>query len=542
MGFGGRVSARRMWHGVSVGVAVLAVVVGVAAARGGQPGTRSLGQAPRLPSGRQGFVPSSRELRGSLLRTRHANRSAPPVRVGAEVPWLRRAASETFVAGSGRLVTKISPFAVNYRTASGSFAPIDPRLVPSGSGFAQKANDLGVLLPEEASSPARVANAGGGLTFAPEGVSGVGSVSGRVERFAAQGVGPTLAYGSMNEGVDWQASLPAGGGRTLRWLVRASRGLSARLTRSGVAFANSHGKVAWRFLAPVAHVAGSARPVAVRVSLRRMASGDLVTMTAAAGSRAVRGKGRHGFAAYRPGTASAVMVGLANPYPVVFAGQVVPGSSWDLANPTGDCYVDSGSPDTSFCVEDTNYVGPNDNTLLNFDVADNIPAHAEILEAWAAMTLTSESSSTAEQVQVQEAAQPWDNLATWNTYDGTDNWNTPGGDATGPVDDTQTIGASGDVGRPFFWNVSPAMQDWVDGDPQKVYGLIFQATDGSSAPNTLGFATETAPQGTNPSIWVYYEPRQGDYPGARYDSQRLTDRSTVGVNVATGNLLCPTPI
>jgi hypothetical protein len=36
---------------------------------------------------------------------------------------------------------------------------------------------------------------------------------------------------------------------------------------------------------------------------------------------------------------------------------------------------------------------------------------------------------------------------------------------------------------------------------------------------------------------VYYEPRMGDYPGAKYDTQQLTDRSTLGVNVATGNLL-----
>ncbi len=80
------------------------------------------------------------------------------------------------------------------------------------------------------------------------------------------------------------------------------------------------------------------------------------------------------------------------------------------------------------------------------------------------------------------------------------------------------------------------MQGWVDGNPGQVDGLIFEATQGSSAPNTLGFSTETS-SSNPPYLQVQYEPRMGDYPGARYDSQRLTDRSTLGVNVGTGNLL-----
>jgi len=202
---------------------------------------------------------------------------------------------------------------------------------------------------------------------------------------------------------------------------------------------------------------------------------------------------------------------------------------------TGDCYLFSGAPTQSFCMGHENYVGPQNNALINFDVADNLPSHVQVLEAWAAMTLVSESTTTAEDVGVWQAAKPWTNLATWDTYDGTNAWSTPGGDVTGAMEDYNTIGTSSDVGNPFYWDIDQSMQGWVDGNPPQVDGLIFEATAGSSAPNTLGFETEL--DGDPPYIAVYWAQRGGDYPGAKYVSQRLTDRSTLGVNVGTGNLL-----
>jgi RHS repeat-associated protein len=173
---------------------------------------------------------------------------------------------------------------------------------------------------------------------------------------------------------------------------------------------------------------------------------------------------------------------------------------------------------------------------VNFDVAANLPSHVQILKSYVAMGLSSESTSTAEAVGVWQAAQPWTNLATWNSYDGSSSWSTPGGDTTGAMEDQQSIGASGDVGSNFYWDVNTSVQGWVDGSPPQVEGFLFAATAGSKAPNTLGFNTETSTT-DSPYLQVYYEPRMGDYPGARYDTQRLTDRSSLGVNVGTGNLL-----
>ena len=159
-----------------------------------------------------------------------------------------------------------------------------------------------------------------------------------------------------------------------------------------------------------------------------------------------------------------------------------------------------------------------------------------MLQATLGMQLSSESSSTAEDVGVWQSAKPWTNSATWNTYDGTNAWSTPGGDTTGSMQDQESIGASGNVGSWFFWDVDSTMQGWVDGNPPAIDGLELSPTQGSSAPNKLAFQTGYS-SSDYPYLFVYYQPRIGDYPGSHYDSQSLTDRSTLGVNVADGNMM-----
>jgi RHS repeat-associated protein len=491
--------------------------------------------------GRPGFAPSAKELGASSLRTPHADRSDLPVKAGAKLPWLSRADSNTFMAGSGRLVTRIYPTVVNYRKASGSFAAISSKLVSSASGYQQQANDLGVVLPRSAAGQVRVSGSGGGLTFGLLSSSGLGKVSGSTEQFRDALSGVDLAYSSQNSGIGWQASLSAAAAsRGLSWRVSPSSGLTAKLVSGGVAFRNATGKTVWLFTAPTARTAVSGKPTPVKLSLRRSAQGVVIHIAAATGSEAaVSRSASQQFATFNLGTAGVMLpAAVPNPSPVIWSGQVIPGSFVypGAAQQTGDCYIDSGTPNTSFCLAGTNYVGPDDHTLVNFDVADNVPSHVQILQSYLSMTLTSQSNDTAESVGVWQAAQPWTNLATWNTYDGSDDWTTPGGDTTGSMEDDRTIGASGDTGNSFLWDVNSSMQGWVDGNPPQVEGLLVAPTAGAGAPNTLGFGTETS---TDESAYlsVYYAPRLGDYPGAKYDTQQLTDRSSDGTNVATGNLL-----
>ena len=533
MGFLG---LRRVRVVLLAGVLTVGVMGVVVAGAGASPTRAARGSSQLFAGGRAGFSPTARELAASALRTPHATRSLAPTKVGAKVPWLSRADSNTFVAGSGHLMAKIYPFPVNYRlSSSGAWTPINTALKASSSGYAQTSNDLGVRVPKSAAALARVADRAGGLSFGLVGASGVGRVAGTTEMFPHARPGVDLAYSSQSSGIGWQAQLsPAAASRGLTWTVRASKGLSAGLVSGGVAFRTAQGKVAWVFAAPTARQAGSGKPVATRLSLAHSAHGTVIHV-AAAPPRATRSP-----AVFSPSVApSVVPAAVVTSRPIVWSGQVVPGSVASLGayQQTGDCYIDATSPDTSLCGGDTDYVGPGDHMLLNFDVADNLPSHVQVLQSFVGVGLTSASTTTAENVGVWQAAEPWTNLASWNSYDGTNPWTTPGGDTTGQMDDYDPIGASSDVGNYFYWNITPTMQGWVDGNPSQVDGLLFAPTAGSGASNTLGFASETTTADNGPYITVAYEPRMGDYPGAKYDSQQLTDRSSEGVNVATGNLL-----
>ncbi|MGH2856237.1 MAG: DUF6531 domain-containing protein, partial [Solirubrobacteraceae bacterium] len=230
-----------------------------------------------------------------------------------------------------------------------------------------------------------------------------------------------------------------------------------------------------------------------------------------------------------------VPAGLVSPSPVMFGGAVVAGSA-AYPSQNGDCYIDQGAPSTSFCGQAADLVGPRDHMLIDFALAGSVPSHVQILKSYLVLQLGSQSSTTAESVGVWQAAQPWTSAATWDAYDGLHAWSAPGGDTTGPMEDQQTIGASGDTGGDFYWDVNQSLQGWVDGNPPAVDGFVLEATAGASAPNVLGLDSQSASVG-QPYLEIYYEPRMGDYPGARYATQRLTDRSTLGVSVATGNLL-----
>jgi len=528
MGLFGLGRVRGVLFACVVGSVVLAFAVAAMASRPGAGRTPVFLSMPARP----GFAMSQGEVRASALRTRGATRSALPARVGALLPWLAKADSNTYMGANGHLVTEIFDSPVNYLSSSGWYVPINTALRAGRSGFVQQANDLGVVLPRAADGLVRVASQRGRLAFGLVGASGGGRVSGSVERFSAGSAAVRLSYRSLGFGVGWQARLPASEtGRGVGWLVRTGPGLHAVLEGDGVAFKDVRGRTAWVFTAPAAHTATAW--FSTRLSLRATGAGIVIgvvpTRLRVRDLWRARGRGLGRWS--KTSRRSRLSEG-----PVTLVGQMAgPGGTY--LTDAGDCYLESSQPTTSLCGAATNYVGPSDNTLVRFDVAANLPSHVEVLQAYVAMFLASASTTTAETIGVWQAGKPWTSAATWNTYDGTNAWSTPGGDLSGSnEDDSNVIGASGDVGYTYYWAVEQGSQSWIDGNPPQDDGFIFHATDGASAPNTLGFDTATAPGGYQPHMAVYWQPRLGEYPGVKYDSQQLSDGSTVGVNPANGNL------
>jgi RHS repeat-associated protein len=490
-----------------------------------------------MDSLRRGFAQSRRSLAASSGKLPGARRGHPLVHLGAAVPWLRRADSNTFMAGAGRLVTRVYPEPINYRNGK-RFVPIQTRLVSAAGRYVQAANGLGVSFPGLAGGAVRLRDGYGTVSLQVLGARGRGSVSKYSERFTGALPGVNLSLSSLTSGFGWQARISrAAAAQGLHWLARSSAGLEVRLIRRGVAFVDRAGHVAWIWGAPSAFDPNTGRRVPIRLSLRKVPRGILISLRflMSSGSAASGAKVRTRAAR----DASGPMAVASTPAYIQVGGAAFPGTHIYLgtpANMTGDCYLSSAQPTTSLCLGNTNYVDANDHTLLNFDIADNMPSHVQVLSSFVTMDLSSESGTTAQQIGVWQAAKPWTNQATWNSYDGNNAWSTPGGDTTGSMLDSQSIGDSDDVGAFFYWNLNGIVQNWVDDNPSPVDGLIFEPVNPSGDTNTLGFDTETS-EYDYPYLQIEYQPRMGMYPGAKYDNQQLTDRSSLGVNVANGDLL-----
>lgn len=94
---------------------------------------------------------------------------------------------------------------------------------------------------------------------------------------------------------------------------------------------------------------------------------------------------------------------------------------------------DSSTPTTSDCgnqIDDVSSDGSSnaDHAVMQFDVADNVPRNAQVLEAQLGATVGYNSSSSTQQVGLYQVTHSWTQSATWNAYDGSNAWSTPGGD------------------------------------------------------------------------------------------------------------------
>ena len=138
-----------------------------------------------------------------------------------------------------------------------------------------------------------------------------------------------------------------------------------------------------------------------------------------------------------------------------------------------------------------------------------------------------------------DATRKWDYGVTWNRWTSALAWTTPGGDfnATAIATNTQV----GDqAGGWEDWNVTNAVQRWADsGDTDGGNGFLLKQTNESSAQGTATFASSNAANSNDfPNLYLWYDNMTGQLPYSTFSQQQpLTDRLSMGVNVAGGNLL-----
>jgi RHS repeat-associated protein len=206
-------------------------------------------------------------------------------------------------------------------------------------------------------------------------------------------------------------------------------------------------------------------------------------------------------------------------------------------NADQDCYIENGAnASTNFCGSPYLGVGYNSGSVyrsaLLFNIQDAIPAGAQVTHAGLAAYLSSTTTSNYGSVSAYQLTQPWTDGVTWNDTDGTDAWTTAGG--TYASTDLKSLTPS--TAGYYYWNgptISALAQSWLSGT-QANDGLLLKADDESNNEADLFNSTDNW---SGPYFYVYYVNALGDPSTGGTASQQLTDRSSLSVNVANGNLV-----
>ena len=174
---------------------------------------------------------------------------------------------------------------------------------------------------------------------------------------------------------------------------------------------------------------------------------------------------------------------------------------------TNDTYIDSGNTGSNFATSNTATIGW-DGThtfrmLVRFDLTTLAPT-----TSYGYLTIYQSAASSASPVAasiylMSDSIKITDG-ATWNTYDGTNNW--PGGaggagdvNAVSPA--TFTIQGSGSVPGQTSVNIQTLIQTAITAGQTQAWLLIKRTTDTSGAARTGTFSTlEDATQGNRPQL------------------------------------------
>jgi RHS repeat-associated protein len=434
-----------------------------------------------------------------------------------EIVSMRTRTSRTYAQRDGTYRAVISPGSLNYRGADGAWQAIDNRLVAStspGYAYENRANRYRLSLPFDlALAPVRVEAEGAWLSFSLVGASAVVGVSGATAAYAGALPGVTLAYAALPDEVKETITLagPSAAAGPFRFAVQASAGLAAaRNDEGGIDFSDRSGRVLFSFAPPdVADNSGMA-PTRERVSLALASrpGGFLVTL------------------AVDPGWLAAP----ARRWPVVI-------DPVFEVTPSLDCQIAAGQPTTNFCSANTLRVGKDTaarRSLLKFDLS-SIPAkHVTVTNAELSLYCTAKTTSNAADYVVHRVTRSWTNGATWNRYDGTNNWTNPGGDFD--TREYATLNTNCATLGEKNWYPTDLVQEWADGTHPNHGLLLKQKTEGVTNVLDFGSVEHTDPA-KRPHLQVQYSRWQGLLPYWTYETQQISDRTALHVNVASGNVI-----
>jgi RHS repeat-associated protein len=391
-----------------------------------------------------------------------------------------------------------------------------------------RANEYRLLIPADAgTTPVRFQAGGQWVSFAAEGADGAPRVDGPVASIGGLGAGTRLEYQATGAGVKETIVLAAApqGDTAHVFDLAASPGLTPRpAAGGGLGFVDATGEVVFVVPAPFM-VDSSGTPAgysdAVRFDLQDSGEGWRLTMTA-----------DHDW-----------LTDPARVYPVRIDPTIT-------AQPAAvDCWLNQADPATPFCGAGSSYVrvgvdgaGKRRRGLLRFGL-DAIPANATVTSGQLSLHVDPAQTTrvAAAEYVARRVTRSWTGAATWNSYDGSRAWASPGGDYAGSTMPGISINGSTSGYRHF--DLTGMVDDWVQGSQPNHGALVKQRFE--DVDSAVGFySSDASEQNRWPRLTVSYtEPTPpvfdqiGDRRFFGYDEHELTDRMTAKVNLANGNLL-----
>jgi hypothetical protein len=185
---------------------------------------------------------------------------------------------------------------------------------------------------------------------------------------------------------------------------------------------------------------------------------------------------------------------------------------------TADTYIDSNGPSSSFPTAIMIYVGKGPTGtvrgLLKFDLS-SIPPSSTIDSGTLYVTIRSDNASLASTVCVYRQKKTWTSGATWNKYDGVNNWTSAGGfDAS---DCEQTEMGSITLTATETLNVTKAIplsasyiQGWVNGSFDN-NGILLKTTTEATQDQYSYWAYDSGSISYYPTIAVNYSGAGSSY-------------------------------
>lgn len=471
----------------------------------------SVGAATSLPA-------QARDGDRAAAKSKASRPAMQASRVGRELVGLRTRTSKTFVGRNGGRVARLYATPVHFKSRGRRWKTIDSRLRRVGSRLINRANRYSVAMPVDIGRGAvRVRRDSRWVQFTLRKARGNAQVRGSEAVYREALPGVTVSYRAQASSVKETLTLAGPfARRRFTFDLAVSRGLRPRLLgRRGLVLRDRRGRTRMAFAAPYMIDARGRESGRVPFQLDNVGGRWRLMMTPS--SRWLD----------RPGRAWPVKV---DPYV--------------YTEPDQDCALDELDAGTSFCGTGTLSVGTTTHggttashrhtTVLRFPGLSQIPRDVDV--NWAAMVLIPSSITGSGWLEARPLTQPWSGQATWNHADGSERWHEPGGEP-----DPSGEKAVGDAwvqpgNNRTAWALHKMVRDWVTGrrpnhgvqisGPASLYAE-FHAADGNAGT-----------QGANePRLEVEYAPRAGERRGWGFERMQLSDRVSLAVNQASGNLL-----